>query len=52
MSFDFIDLTESFQKIVTKIFATILLDHLQRDARTDNIHPLIKKIENFQLFYA
>ena len=50
MSFEFIDLTESFQKIVTEKFVTILIDHLRGDARTDNIHPLIKKIEDFRFF--
>ena len=52
MSFGFIDLTESFQKIVTEEFATIFIDHLRGDATTYNIHPLMKKIEDFRFFYA
>jgi len=51
MSFEFIDLTESFRKAVTKKFAAIFIDQLRGDVRTDNIHPLIKKIGDFR-FYA
>ena len=44
MSFEFIDLNESFLKIVTERFAALLIDHTHGGARTDNINPIIKKI--------
>ena len=50
MSFEFIDLTEPFRKIVTGKFATILIDHLQGGARTDNIYILMKKIGDYRFF--
>ena len=52
MSFEFIDLTQSLLKIVTKKFAAIFIDHFLGDIRADNIHPFMKKIGDFRFFYA
>jgi hypothetical protein len=52
MSFEFMDLTQSLPKIVTKKFAAIFIDHFRGDIRADNIHPFIKKIGDFRFFYA
>ena len=50
MSFEFIDLTESFRMIATKKFDTIFIDHFRGDARTDNIHLFVKNIGDFRFF--
>jgi hypothetical protein len=52
MSFEFIDLTESFQKIVTEKFTTILIDHLRGDTEADNIHPHYKENWGLSIFYT
>jgi hypothetical protein len=50
MSFGFIDLTELFRKIILDKSVRRSFEHLQRDARTDNIQSLMKKIEDFRFF--